>query len=516
MPKKILLADDSITIQKVITITFATEDYDIIIVGDGNSAVKKAKELKPDLILADVSMPGKSGYEVCEAIKSDPVLRHIPVMLLAGTFEPLNKAEAERVKSDDSIVKPFESQELIEKVATLLLKNISAPVEEIAEIPAVELEPAELSVEPFEAPVVAPPPPPKAPVRPAAPPPPSPKAAEPEPEIGGIDEMFGPSGAFLGAEEDTVNPVAESREELSIGEQGSGFLDEPEIPEGQTGRQTGLIIKEGLKPPVVERVAVKPAVPKVESPKPKVEPEPIEVPPWRVAPPPPSKAPPAPPKADIIEPQFEPMAVPPSSKVEPPKPKVEPIEPQFEPMTFEPPKDGAFEVPSFDFSNKATTQVEEPFWSEPISNAGDVEQFDTVSENIAPEPADVFEAEKPVSSKAGAPPPPKAEPLEPRRGPEPIKEPVKETPSFAMKEAHKPVVSKVVESAVKEAEARVVEEAGERLRGVGISKDNLEQTIAKIAREVIEEIAWEVVPELAEELIAAEFQRFKESWAKSK
>jgi CheY-like chemotaxis protein len=508
MPKKILLADDSITIQKVITITFATEDYDIIIAGDGNSAVKKAKELKPDLILADVSMPGKSGYEVCEAIKSDPALRHIPVMLLAGTFEPLNKAEAERVKSDDSIVKPFESQELIEKVATLLSKNISAPVEEIAEIPAVEIEPAELSVEPFEAPVVAPSPPPKAPLRPPAPPPPSPKAAESELEIGGIDEMFGPSGAFLGAEEDTVNPVAESREELSIGEQSSGFLDEPEIPEGQTGRQTGSISKEELKTFVVEKVAVKPAVPKAEPPKPKVELEPIDVPPWRVASPPS-------PKVDIIESQFEPMAVPPSPKVEPPKPKVESVEPQFEPMTFESPKDDAFEVPSFDFSNKVSTQVEEPFWSEPVANAGDVAQFGAVSESIAPEPADVFEAEKPVSSKTDAPLL-KAEPLETRRAPESIKEPVKEAPSFAMKEAHKPVVSKVVESAVKEAEARVVEEAGERLRGVGISKDNLEQTIAKIAREVIEEIAWEVVPELAEELIAAEFQRFKESWAKSK
>src|SRR3972149_6435521 len=100
MPKKILLADDSITIQKVISITFASEDYDLIIVGDGDAAVAKIKEVKPDLIVADVAMPGKTGYEVCEIIKQDPGLRHIPVILLSGTFEPLNDKEARRVKAD--------------------------------------------------------------------------------------------------------------------------------------------------------------------------------------------------------------------------------------------------------------------------------------------------------------------------------------------------------------------------------------------------------------------------------
>ncbi len=120
MPKKILLADDSITIQKVISITLGGEDCDLTIVGDGESAVKKAMELKPDIVLADISMPGKNGYEVCEAIKKDPSLSHISVMLLAGTFEPLNKDEAARVGADGSIVKPFESQELIAKVNNLI------------------------------------------------------------------------------------------------------------------------------------------------------------------------------------------------------------------------------------------------------------------------------------------------------------------------------------------------------------------------------------------------------------
>lgn len=123
MSKKILLADDSITIHKVISITFADEDFDLKIVSDGDSAVAEAREFVPDLVMADVSMPGKSGYEVCESIKRDPRLSHTPVLILAGTFEPIDTEELQRVGADDCIVKPFESQELIEKVHNLLEKN---------------------------------------------------------------------------------------------------------------------------------------------------------------------------------------------------------------------------------------------------------------------------------------------------------------------------------------------------------------------------------------------------------
>ncbi len=127
MSKKILLADDSVTIQKVISITFSSEDYELTVVGDGDAAINTAKEEHPDLVLADVAMPGKNGYEVSEALKKDPATANIPVMLLAGTFEPLDKHEAERVKADESIVKPFESQELLDKVRSLLAKAATAP-----------------------------------------------------------------------------------------------------------------------------------------------------------------------------------------------------------------------------------------------------------------------------------------------------------------------------------------------------------------------------------------------------
>src|SRR3989304_7016730 len=120
MPKKILLADDSVTIRKVISLTLTPEDYELVAVGDGQAAILKAREIKPDLILADIAMPGKNGYEVCEIVKNDPQLSHIPVLLLSGTFETLDAKEAERVGADDHIVKPFESQDHKKKMGQLL------------------------------------------------------------------------------------------------------------------------------------------------------------------------------------------------------------------------------------------------------------------------------------------------------------------------------------------------------------------------------------------------------------
>ena len=120
MPKNLLLADDSVTIQKVVGITFAGEDFQITAVDNGEDAVARARELRPDIILADVVMPGKNGYEVCEAIKADAALKNTPVLLLAGTFEAFDEARARSVRADAHIAKPFESQVLINKVKELL------------------------------------------------------------------------------------------------------------------------------------------------------------------------------------------------------------------------------------------------------------------------------------------------------------------------------------------------------------------------------------------------------------
>jgi CheY-like chemotaxis protein len=120
MPKTLLLADDSVTIQKVVGISFANEDIEITTVDNGRDAVAKARAIRPDIILADVVMPGMSGYEVCEIVKADPNLRHIPVLLLTGTFEAFDQARASAVGAAGHVAKPFEAQTLVDRVKQLL------------------------------------------------------------------------------------------------------------------------------------------------------------------------------------------------------------------------------------------------------------------------------------------------------------------------------------------------------------------------------------------------------------
>lgn len=120
MGYKLLLADDSITIQKVVGIIFANSDYDLTVVDNGEAALAKARETAPDIMLVDALMPGKSGYEVCEDVRRDPVLKDVPILLLTGAFEPFDETKARQSGADDFISKPFESQQLMDKVANLV------------------------------------------------------------------------------------------------------------------------------------------------------------------------------------------------------------------------------------------------------------------------------------------------------------------------------------------------------------------------------------------------------------
>jgi CheY-like chemotaxis protein len=120
MGSKILLADDSITIQKVVNLTFLDEGIEVVAVSNGDVAERKLDEVKPDLVLADIFMPGKNGYELCEAIKQHPIYRNVPVVLLVGAFEPFDQAEARRVRADAHLTKPFESRTLVETVRRLI------------------------------------------------------------------------------------------------------------------------------------------------------------------------------------------------------------------------------------------------------------------------------------------------------------------------------------------------------------------------------------------------------------
>ncbi len=120
MRPKLLLADDSVTIQRVIELTFADEDVDVVAVGDGQQAIDRVRTDRPDIVLADVGMPERDGYEVAAFIKGDPELAHIPVLLLTGAFEPIDEARARAVGCDGVLVKPFEPQMVISRVRDLL------------------------------------------------------------------------------------------------------------------------------------------------------------------------------------------------------------------------------------------------------------------------------------------------------------------------------------------------------------------------------------------------------------
>ena len=117
---KLLLADDSVTIQRVIELTFADEDVQVISVGDGQLAIDRLDADPPDIVLADVEMPKRDGYEVATYVKSRPGLAHIPVVLLTGAFEPIDHARARAAGSSDVLAKPFEPQMVINKVRQLL------------------------------------------------------------------------------------------------------------------------------------------------------------------------------------------------------------------------------------------------------------------------------------------------------------------------------------------------------------------------------------------------------------
>jgi CheY-like chemotaxis protein len=144
MSKKILLADDSLTIQKVVELTLSGTDYELTCVSNGRKAMDSLKASRPDLILADVVMPEINGYEVCEAVKADPATAQIPVILLAGTFEPFDRERADRVGNDMVVTKPFDAHQLVERIDELLARTPVPPAASSREAEAPPFETATL------------------------------------------------------------------------------------------------------------------------------------------------------------------------------------------------------------------------------------------------------------------------------------------------------------------------------------------------------------------------------------
>jgi CheY-like chemotaxis protein len=154
VPAKLLIADDSTTIQKVFERTFPPEEFTLSFVNNGEEALAKARAEKPNLIIADINMPAKNGFELCEDLKKDPALKGTPILLLIGILDDFDEDESRRVGADGFIVKPFEANAAISKVREALAKGGSAlPKEGPAEGGVQEvMELADILTEPPTAP----------------------------------------------------------------------------------------------------------------------------------------------------------------------------------------------------------------------------------------------------------------------------------------------------------------------------------------------------------------------------
>lgn len=191
MATKVLLADDSITIQKVVELILTEQGFEVKTVNNGQEAITTMLSYTPDIVLADAEMPLLNGYQLCERIKNNARTKHIPVILLAGAFEPIDTELAKNVKSDGTLTKPFEAQELLNKINSFLSKEKRQ--DEIIEEP-VEMLPSESAIsEPTEEAVMV------------------------EEEIWEIEEPA--QEAVIEKTQETISPVEEQKEAIPVFEE---------------------------------------------------------------------------------------------------------------------------------------------------------------------------------------------------------------------------------------------------------------------------------------------------------
>jgi CheY-like chemotaxis protein len=149
---KVLLADDSVTIHKVVEIILTAKGFTLKAVGDGETALEEVRSFKPDVVLADIEMPGLSGYELSEKIKKNPSTKDIPVILLAGAFETIDNSLAQRSGASSILIKPFESEDLIGKIREVISPEAAAaaPVKQEQKGEVLEVEGLEAGEEEAE------------------------------------------------------------------------------------------------------------------------------------------------------------------------------------------------------------------------------------------------------------------------------------------------------------------------------------------------------------------------------
>ena len=151
MTKKILVADESITIQKIVAMAFENEDSLVEGISNGKDAIDRIKIFNPDIVLADVNMAELSGFELSKIIKNDPKFHSIKVLLLASDLEDFNENLFDRSGADDYISKPFKSQDIIKKVTDLISAITPDQAKNTIELTAMNLDktikPTEATIE---------------------------------------------------------------------------------------------------------------------------------------------------------------------------------------------------------------------------------------------------------------------------------------------------------------------------------------------------------------------------------
>ena len=120
MNKKILIADDEQNIVISLEFLMKLEGFEVAIANDGEEAVQRIRADQPDLVLLDVMMPKKSGFEVCQEIKADPALASVRILMLTAKGRDTEVAKGLALGADAYMTKPFSTKELVEKVRSLL------------------------------------------------------------------------------------------------------------------------------------------------------------------------------------------------------------------------------------------------------------------------------------------------------------------------------------------------------------------------------------------------------------
>ena len=278
MSKTILCADDSATMQKVAEITFNASEYTYVGARSADEALKLAKSNKPALILADAVMPGKTGYDLCKAVKADPDLASIPVLLMCGNSQAYDAARGEQVGADGHVTKPWDSQVLLDKVGETLGKAAEGGVAKPAASGAAATAPAAAASPPAAAARPAVPAPaaaakPAAPSRPATPPPAAqpPRSATimgmptftmpPGKDVPGVTPMTGMSGSAPAA---SATPAPAARP-AAASASGSGDGARAPMISGEPRRGLRLVPINEVAAQVATEAGLDPAGPEMQA-----------------------------------------------------------------------------------------------------------------------------------------------------------------------------------------------------------------------------------------------------------